>query len=180
MENKELKYQIVKATLDDIDEIATLYDNLNTYLEENINYPGWKKGVYPTQKDAINALNNDTLFICKTDDRIAGTVILNNIQEEAYNKATWSIDVPLDKVLVIHTLAVHPDFFKMGVAYYLLVFAKEYAANAGYKTIRLDVNANNLPAFTLYEKMGYKYIDTVDLGLPYKNTKWFKLYDILL
>ena len=36
---------------------------------------------------------------------------------------------------------------------------------------------NNLPAISLYEKCGFEYIDTVDLGLGNYGLNWFKLYE---
>lgn len=39
------------------------------------------------------------------------------------------------------------------------------------------VYENNLPAISLYEKCGFKYIDTVDLGLGNYGLDWFKLYE---
>ncbi|WP_312648537.1 hypothetical protein [Aminipila sp.] len=52
-----MKLTIRKASNHDIDELEQLYDELNDYLESTINFPGWKKGVYPTRKDAINGIN---------------------------------------------------------------------------------------------------------------------------
>jgi len=48
------------------------------------------------------------------------------------------------------------------------------------KTIRLDVSIHNTPAISLYEKCGYKYVGTVDLGLNIPELVWFKLYEIVL
>ena len=44
--------EIRKGTEKDVKEIALLYDSLNDYLERHVNYPGWKKGVYPIREDA--------------------------------------------------------------------------------------------------------------------------------
>ena len=40
--------KLVKAEITDIEEISKLYDDVCDYLFEHENYPGWKKGVYPT------------------------------------------------------------------------------------------------------------------------------------
>jgi RimJ/RimL family protein N-acetyltransferase len=44
----------------------------------------------------------------------------------------------------------------------------------------LDVYEGNIPAISLYEKYGFKYIDTVDLGLGNYGLDWFRLYEKLL
>lgn len=66
------------------------------------------------------------------------------------------------------------------MALYLMHFAKQQAVMSLMKSIRLDVSVDNMPAIALYEKLGYSYIGTVDLGLPYEHLKWFKLYEMVL
>ena len=36
-----MKTWIEKAAAADIDEMGRLYDSLNDYLEQHVNYPGW-------------------------------------------------------------------------------------------------------------------------------------------
>lgn len=59
-------------------------------------------------------------------------------------------------------------------------FAEEEAERCNMKSIRLDVYENNIPAIKLYEKMGYKYLDTIDLGLGYYGLDWFKIYEKII
>lgn len=46
-----------KADSTDVQEISKLYDDVCEYLSEHKNYPGWKKGIYPTIDDANAGLN---------------------------------------------------------------------------------------------------------------------------
>jgi RimJ/RimL family protein N-acetyltransferase len=59
-------------------------------------------------------------------------------------------------------------------------FAETYAIEQKMKTIRLDVSIRNAPAISLYEKCGYHYVGTVDLGLNIPGLVWFKLYELIL
>ena len=59
-------------------------------------------------------------------------------------------------------------------------FSVECAIKSHVKSIRLDVYEGNIPAIKLYEKCGFKYIDTVDLGLGNRGLDWFKLYEKLI
>lgn len=59
-------------------------------------------------------------------------------------------------------------------------FAEEEAERCNMKSIRLDVYENNMPAIKLYEKMGYKYLDTIDLGLGHYGLDWFKIYEKII
>ena len=122
-----MSWTIEMATKKDIDEIAQLYDDLNDFLNTTVNYAGWKKGVYPTRREAENALKEDGLFVLKIAGKIAGSVAINHRQEEAYSKANWNVKAEGDEVLVVRTLAVHPNFLQQGVANELLQFVKEYA-----------------------------------------------------
>ena len=53
--------------------------------------------------------------MAEADGKLAGSVIYLREQGEAYNQVKWPEEIPGDNVYVIHVLAVHPDFFRMGV-----------------------------------------------------------------
>ena len=171
---------IRKGNTSDIDELGDFYDTLNDYLVKTTNYPGWIKGVYPVRQTAEDAIKEDSLYVLTKGNSIAGSVILNHTPEKAYCQAEWSIKTGYDEIMVVRTLVVHPDFMRQGIATELMRFAKEKSIQAGMKAIRLDVSIENLPAIKLYECSGYKYIGTVDLGLPYEHLKWFNLYEMIL
>lgn len=62
----------------------------------------------------------------------------------------------------------------------MLKFACDKAAEDGVESLRLDVYSENMPAIRLYEKNGFEYVGTVDLGLGEYGLKWFRLYEKLL
>ena len=164
----------------DIDELENLYNILNDYLESGVNYPGWKKGVYPTREDAIEGIKNGNLFIAKFNRIIVGSLILNHKPETAYYNAKWEVEFDYSDVFVIHTFVVHPNFMKCNIGKTLMDFAYTHSLESNIKSIRLDVYEGNIPAIRLYEKCGFKYIDTVDLGLGEYGLDWFKLYEKLV
>jgi ribosomal protein S18 acetylase RimI-like enzyme len=175
-----MELKIEKGTEKDLDEIAQFYDDINDFLEKGENYPGWRKGIYPVREDAVHGLEQDCLFIVRAKDKIAGSVILSHEPEQGYEKATWGYKGGYDRIYVIHTLAVHPDYLKMGIGRRLLQFAEEFGLENGIEAIRLDVNEKNIPAINLYESCGYQYIARVDLGYGAYGIPWFKLYEKLL
>ena len=128
--------QIRKGTEKDIDEVTALYDALNDYLEIHMNYPGWRKGIYPTREDAVQGIVENNLFVAVVEDNIAGTFILRHRPEDAYALADWGS--------------------------------------------LLDVYENNMPAIRLYEQMGFRYVDTVDLGYGMYGLDRFRLYQRIL
>lgn len=164
----------------DVDELSKLYDDLNDYLEKNVNYPGWRKGIYPIHQHAEDGIKNGTLFVARDNGKIAGSVVLNHEAEEVYHKAKWHFESDYSDVIVIHTLVVHPDYLKHGVGRALMDFAIAHSIQKNAKSIRLDVYEENTPAIRLYEKLGFEYVDKVDLGLRQYGLDWFKLYEKVL
>ena len=165
---------------DDIEELERLYNDLNDYLAEGVNYPGWKKGVYPVRQNAIKGVEHGNLYVAKYNGKIVGSIILSHEPEPAYYKAKWDVQHDYSNIFVVHTFVVHPKFLKCGVGKALMDFSIEHSIKSEVKSIRLDVYEGNIPAIKLYEKCGFKYIDTVDLGLGNYGLTWFRLYEKLL
>lgn len=168
------------GTENDVEELAQLYDGLNDHLAATINYPGWKKGIYPIRETAVAGIGKESLYVAISGNKIIGSLILSHEPETAYLPVKWMKTLNYEEVLVIYTLAVHPDYLGKGVGQVLLNFATDFGKQSNIKSLRLDVNENNLPAISLYEKCGFQYIETVDLGLGKYNLHWFKLFEKLL
>ncbi len=56
---------------------------------------------------------------------------------------------------VINSVAVRPEYRRRGIAEALVQAAERFAAEHGHDRVVLDVLAHNTPAITLYEKLGY-------------------------
>jgi ribosomal protein S18 acetylase RimI-like enzyme len=168
---------IKSACADNIEEIAQLYDSLNDYLTANVNYPGWKKGVYPTREDAEKGIMEGSLYAAWDCGKIVGSIILNHEPEYGYDTVDWNVKEDYSKIYVIRTLAVHPDHLKKGIGAELLRFSIEQGQRDGMKALRLDVYHKNSPAIKLYEKLGFTYVDTADLGYASYGLDYFKLYE---
>lgn len=164
----------------DLDAIEQLYNDATDALETGINYPGWKKGIYPIREDAAESINDNSLFVARNDKDIIGSIILNHHPEENYNSVKWQYDGDYRDVLVVHTLVIHPAFTKLGIGRQLMGFANSFGLQNGIKSIRLDVYENNAPAIKLYESCGYQYVAKIDLGLSRSGLDWFRLYEKLL
>lgn len=103
-----MKTWIEKAAAADIDEMGRLYDSLNDYLEQHVNYPGWRKGIYPAREDAEKGIKEKNLYVLRNEREIMGSIILSHEPEAAYEKADWHVDLEYKDIFVIHTFAVHP------------------------------------------------------------------------
>lgn len=164
----------------DIHELEQLYDDLNDHLERKVNYPGWKKGIYPVRQNAVDGIKNGNLYVARHNGKIIGSIILSHEPEPAYYEVKWKFEFDYSDVFIIHTFVVHPDYLKCGIGKALMDFSAEYSIKSKAKSIRLDVYEKNIPAIRLYEKCGFKYVDTVDLGLGNYGLDWFKLYEKIL
>lgn len=173
-------YVIEKGRTEDIDSLGVLYDELNDYLERHVNYPGWAKGIYPVRETAETGIREGTLFVIRHEGKVAGSVILSHEPEDAYEEGKWFSDADYDRIIVIHTLVVHPRFMGKGIGKMLMDFAKDHAKMQGMVSIRLDVREENAPAIALYEQSLYKYVGTVDLRLGIPGLRWFRLYELVL
>lgn len=46
-----MNIKISKGSMENLEEIELLYNDLIDHLNEGTNYPGWAKDVYPTKLD---------------------------------------------------------------------------------------------------------------------------------
>lgn len=168
---------IERATTADLDVLAQLFDDVCDHLAANTNYPGWEKGRYPVRQVAEAALAEDSLYVARLDGCIAGTVTLNHREEEAYIHADWRIR---EKIAVVHTLAVHPDYFHRGIGRALMNHAIHWAKSEGSCAIHLDTHEKNTPAMALYEKLGFVFRGKIDLGFAAWGQEWYCAYELEL
>ena len=169
-----------KANPDDINELEDLYNDLIDYLEMHINFPGWRKGIYPNKETVLKGIKEDNLFVVREGEHIIGTVILSHKPESAYSKADWKVDIESKDILVVYTFAVHPIYLKQGVGKAMMDLIIEYCKDNSIKAVRLDVYEKNKPAIFLYKKCGFQYIDSVDLGFSEFGLDKFELYQKIL
>lgn len=172
--------QIEKASYQDLEDIEKLYSESVSFLEAHTNYPGWKREVYPVREDAENALSEDALYIVRENEQTIASFILRHKPEAGYKQAGWGIDVEYDKIYVIYTFVVHPSVQNKGIGQEIMTHIIELSRREGMKALRLDVVADNLPAIRMYEKAGFQYIATVDLGYQEFGLDAFALYQMIL
>ena len=179
-----MNLEVRLANKGDIFAVEAIYDSLNDYLEVNdVNYPGWKKGVYPTIREAEMGLAENSLFVAieQPQNTVVGSVMLNHEPYEAFSNMEWIVDEgDYSKLAIMRTLVVDPSYLGRGVAKVLVDFATDFAKGKGLRAIRLGVTEGNTPAAKLYEQAGYQYIGKADLGFGDVGLPWFWLYELPL
>ena len=151
---------IRKATFDDIELIEDTY---NEHFRHELEYGAFtvfQKGIYPTRKNAENAVHTGSLYVYEKDGTIAGSMIVDTIQPEEYTKIAWGQPFTNDEVMVIHLLIIHPGMTGKGIGTSLINYAIELSKNSSYKALRLDTGSQNFPAVSLYKKLGFEIVAT--------------------
>lgn len=154
---------IRKATFDDIELIEDTYNEHFKHEIEHGAFTIFKKGIYPTAKDAERAVNAGALYVYEEDNNIAGSIIVDKVQPAEYSGITWGQDLMNDEVMVIHLLMVRPSMAGRGIASSLVKYAMELAKNNSCKALRLDTGSQNIPAIALYKKLGFQIAATASM-----------------
>lgn len=119
-------------------------------------------------------------YVRRKFGRVVYAFVDGEEQEDAYRTVKWQIPMEAP-VLVIHILAVHPDYFGYGVGAALLQYAEDLANRQNRRAVRLDTYQDNLPAARLFEKCGFHFCGMVDLGLEeVYGLKWYRAYEKVL
>ena len=169
-----------KATRNDIGAVGALYDTVCEHLETHVNWPGWKKGVYPTRADAEKGVREGTLYMLRDGGEIIGAVKLSHEPEAGYAGVCWGTPDEYDKILMIYALAVRPDRMRTGVAGRMMEEAEKIAREQGCVAMRLDAVTGNLPAEKLYTRCGFRCVVTKSLGYECYGLPRFDLFEKIL
>ena len=103
---------------------------------------------------------------------LAGVVALTTDQDPEYADAGWDITIP---AIVVHRLAVHPDFKGRGIARALMQQAEVIARAQRIAEIRVDTNTQNLAIQKLLPQLGYSYVG--EIGLAFRPGLRFACFD---
>ena len=169
---------IKKCQKEDIALIAEFYDDIIEYLDNHINYPRWIYKVYPSENSVKAMVEEESQYICISNEKIIGAFVLNAKPQGSYWKANWSQELEDGSYMVLQTLVIDHTMQRQGLASDIIEFCIDKAKSNGYKAIRLDVIPDNYPAKKLFEKNGFEYVGDVDLELEIGNNPLFSLYEL--
>ena len=152
---------IRKAVPGDIPAVAAIYERIHDREEAGAGATGWKRGVYPTEATAREALAADVLFVDEREGRIVAAARIDQVQVPEYALARWRFAADAREILVLHTLVVDPDAAGQGIGTGFVAFYERYARERDCPCLRMDTNAINAPARALYKHLGYREADIV-------------------
>ena len=142
----------------DLDAIAEIYEEILTAEDARpASYTNWQRGKYPTRETARQAQEAGTLWVAEEDGALYGCVNLNGEQLPEYGAIPWSIPAGTSEVGVIHTLVIRPSWSGRGKARAFVAFCEEEFRRQGKRVVRLDTYEGNVPANTMYPRLGYRF-----------------------
>lgn len=148
------------AEITDLNSIAEIYQEHFAHEKQYGAYTVFREGIYPTRKDAEKALQNHALFVYEEDGIVMGSVICDSFQPVEYQEIDWPSHAADGQVKVIHLLMVRPGAAGKGIGSALIRFVSEMAKQQSCMAIRLDTGAQNTPAASLYQKLGFQLAAT--------------------
>lgn len=101
------------------------------------------------------------MFVEEDNGIIVGAAKIDQEQVDIYSKADWSIDVPDEKVMVIHTLVVSPKIKGKGYGTAFVKFYEQYARENGCSCLRMDTGDKNTVSRALYKKLGFTEVSII-------------------
>lgn len=168
--------EIKKAQNSELNNVLDFYTEVVEQIQKMPFNRVWRKGGYPEPEFIQGFIENGELYLMNDGTEIIAAMALNHTIE-GYDDVKWKVQADADQVLVIHALAVSPDYMGKGYSKEMLRFAKETARRTGMKAIRLDVLPYNTPALKAYEGEGFEYIDTKTMHYGNSGIMQFKIYE---
>jgi ribosomal protein S18 acetylase RimI-like enzyme len=144
--------EIYRIELEKIKEVKEFYTEVIADLR--------RKGVYQWDRFYPNSLiisadiRKGSLFGMLNGNKLIGVVVIDTNESKKYRTIKWSDEK--GRPVIIHRLAVHPQYQGKGYGKGLLQFAEKHALETGYSSIRLDVFSQNAGALKMYNRAGYE------------------------
>lgn len=133
------KILIRRATLEDLDELALLFDGYRMFYGQESDHPSARDFLEERlQKD------ESVIFIAMINDSYVGFTQLYPMFSS----------VSMARLLVLNDLYVYPSHRNQKIASSLMLRAQEYAQEINAKGLTLETGKDN-PAQHLYEKLGW-------------------------
>ena len=158
------------ASIENLNEIMDIINLIKKEMREE-NNPQW--GVFPQDYPNLDVdyidypnrvfveqdINSKELYVYKENNIVKGIISICKETDE-YQRIVNASNQP---ALVIHRLAIHKDYRKLGIAQKLISFAERKAHDEEIKLIKIDTEQSNDKMNKLLIKLGYEFKDKFTL-----------------
>lgn len=148
-----------KSTLDEIEILFQIIKACAEKMRAN-GIHQWDE-TYPSLDRIKQDISNQCMWTLWLENRIIGSMVMDEQQSDQYFALNWRYyESP---ILVVHRLAILPEFQGQGLGLKSMEFAEEYGRSMGYKSIRLDAFKENQGLQNFYKKLGYLEVGEIPL-----------------
>ena len=171
--------KLVKATQQDFQKITQFYRDVISRTEDMDVYARWEYGKHPTDERIRGYIRAGAMYYSERDGSILSAAAVTP-QAADYHDSAWSLPLEDDEVMVVHLLAVAPEWQGNGIARDTMGRIIGLSRTMGKQAVRLDALACNTPAHRLYESLGFQKRDQRRWYAD--NVGWadFFLYELIL
>jgi len=163
---------IRKAGIEDLKDILEIIKQ-TIVIMSTYNNNQWDEK-YPKEKDFMDDIQKENLFVIEREDKIAGVICINKEQPAEYSEMNWTLD---EACMVIHRMSVSPDYRKSGIGTELMKFTEELALKNNLRYIKTDTYSINPNMNALFVRCGYKLIGEISF---LRKEKPFYCYEKVL
>ena len=137
--------QIIRAGLDQLDEVAELFDQYRQFYEQPPDPHGCRAFI-----EARLERDESVIFAARADggELVGFTQLYRSF-----------CSVEMGELVYLYDLFVAPAARRRGIARALMEAAREYAAERGTVRLQLETAKTNLPGQALYEDLGWERDD---------------------
>jgi ribosomal protein S18 acetylase RimI-like enzyme len=150
---------IRRATLFEVPELMALVRKVVPLMRAAGNLQ-WDDS-YPTSDVFLEDIRQRQLWVADVEGILAGVAAITTDQAPEYAEVGWDIS---ETAIVVHRLAVDPDFRGFGIATMLMEEAEALAYEQGIGVLRVDTSKQNEATQRLFPKLGYMYAGEVGLA----------------
>ncbi len=159
------------ATLSDLSALMSLVRRVVPLMRASGNLQ-WDDG-YPNEHIFERDIDDGELWVAEpVPGTLAAVTAITTDQSPEYADVGWDIREP---AIVIHRLAVDPDYRGAGLAVALMQQAETIARERGILILRVDTNTQNPATQRLLPKLGYTLAG--EIGLAFRPGLRFFCYE---
>lgn len=127
---------------------------------------------YPNAPVFESDIEQGQLWVAEVDGAVAGVAAVTTEQAPEYAQVGWDIE---ESALVVHRLAVDPQYRGTGIAMALMRKAEDVAMKQGIPVLRVDTNTQNEATQKLLPKLGFELAG--EIGLSFRPGQRFLCYE---
>ena len=168
-----------KAKADEAGKILKFYHDVIHSIKNSEFKPKWNES-YPNLEYIETCIEKQELYTYTTEHDIIVCIVLNNLFGPESEHINWKSDATPDETTIIHTFAVDSRFAGKGIGKEIFNQIKRNTLKNCQKSIRLDVIDGNVGAEKFFKKLGFEYVDTVEIFHDAVGLEKFHFYELVL